>query len=181
MTSLVQSTPVKAAPTTSQSFKSTMPNDTEPTLTTTSSSKTPIKLPTTSSSSGTKPTSHSTTSFSSRLETSTSVSNRPPTSPKPQVASPIAPPKTTTSVSFEGSPSLRSTRTSTITDHPESTFSKVVAVTLTNNGTVALSTPAMVTVFSTSTLPDGDFVTFTHVVANPTGFDGGNQAFKTTG
>ncbi|KNZ77434.1 hypothetical protein J132_05450, partial [Termitomyces sp. J132] len=59
--------------------------------------------------------------------------------------------------------------TSTITDQPESTFSSPVAISVINpkNGKASLSTPAFITVLSTSTQPDGGFVTFTHVVANP--------------
>lgn len=40
-----------------------------------------------------------------------------------------------------------------------------------NNGRVSVTTPAVVTVLGTSTGPNGEFVTFTHIVANPTGFN----------
>ncbi|KAF8898776.1 hypothetical protein BD779DRAFT_37301 [Infundibulicybe gibba] len=61
--------------------------------------------------------------------------------------------------------------TSTITDRPESTFKSVIAITSVNptDGKTATITPDFLTVLSTSTEPDGSFVTFTHIVANPTG------------
>ena len=58
-------------------------------------------------------------------------------------------------------------RTSMITDQPKSTLSYFVPVTSTNtkNGSV-LFTPAVVTFLSTSRC-NTDFVTYTHIVANP--------------
>lgn len=77
---------------------------------------------------------------------------------------------------------ITTTRTSTITDHPESTFSSPVPVSVTdpNNGKVSLTTPVAVTVLSTSTEPNGEYVTYTHVIANPTGWPEG-QSSKRTG
>ncbi|TFK41190.1 hypothetical protein BDQ12DRAFT_733503 [Crucibulum laeve] len=88
---------------------------------------------------------------------------------------------TTTSVQLIRA-STTSTSTSTITTSAESTFTSAVPITITNasNGRIVLSTPPLVTILSTSTEPDGSFLTFTHVVANPTGFNSG-AAVNTSG
>ncbi|KAJ7103559.1 hypothetical protein B0H15DRAFT_942979 [Mycena belliarum] len=71
--------------------------------------------------------------------------------------------------------------TSTITDAPESTLAKPSFVSVVVNGKTSFTAPPLVTVLSTSTEPNGSFVTFTHVVANPTGFSqaisGGHVSF----
>lgn len=65
--------------------------------------------------------------------------------------------------------------TSTIVDHPESTFSTPVSITVVENGKSSLSVPPLVTVFSTTSESNGSVLTFTHIIANPTGFIGGMQ------
>ena len=57
------------------------------------------------------------------------------------------------------------------TDHPLSTFSTPVTVTLTHssNGEKATTVPPLITSISTSIGSDGSTIGFTHVVANPTG------------
>ncbi|KAJ6621716.1 hypothetical protein B0H10DRAFT_2187958 [Mycena sp. CBHHK59/15] len=67
--------------------------------------------------------------------------------------------------------SFTGTTTSTITDAPESTLSKPSFIPTVINGKTSFSAPPLVTVLSTSRESNGSFVTFTHVVANPTGFD----------
>jgi hypothetical protein len=71
--------------------------------------------------------------------------------------------------------------TSTITDQPSSTFASLVGVQVTNaDGSTTLSFPPLVTVLSTSQEANGSYVTWTHVVANPTGFlsvDGASNSF----
>ncbi|KAG6814058.1 hypothetical protein H0H92_003105 [Tricholoma furcatifolium] len=61
------------------------------------------------------------------------------------------------------------TTTSTITEYPESTFSTPVSISVVDpeNGKITLTTPAVVTVLSTSTQPDGGYATYTHIIANP--------------
>ncbi|KAH0590774.1 hypothetical protein H2248_000899 [Termitomyces sp. 'cryptogamus'] len=95
------------------------------------------------------------------------ISRQASNSPKSTIS--VMFPKTTTQISVEIPKATIPTSTSTITDQPESTFSSPVAISVINpkNGKASLSTPAFITVLSTSTQPDGGFVTFTHVVANP--------------
>jgi hypothetical protein len=66
---------------------------------------------------------------------------------------------------------------------PESTSPYFVPVTLTSakNGSVVLSTPAAVTILSTFSGPLGDFVTYTHIIANPPSSISGNQTFESSG
>lgn len=71
--------------------------------------------------------------------------------------------------------SVSATITSTITDRPERTLSSAVVLTTVNSvGKTSLTIPPIVTILSTSTEANGSFVTFTHVVANPTGFQSAN-------
>ncbi|KAJ7630909.1 hypothetical protein FB45DRAFT_551315 [Roridomyces roridus] len=71
------------------------------------------------------------------------------------------------------------TTTSTITEAPESTLSQASFIPVTDaSGRTSLSLPALVTILSTSSEANGSFVTFTHVVANPTGF---SQAISSGG
>ncbi|KAG6857534.1 hypothetical protein H0H87_000133 [Tephrocybe sp. NHM501043] len=109
-------------------------------------------------------TSTSKSTHTSPPETSTEISVENMTTTSKQL------PRTTTKVSVEAPKPTLPTSTSTITDQPESTFSSPVPISVidSNNGHVSLSTPAVVTVLSTSTQPDGGFVTYTHVIANPT-------------
>ncbi|KAG6873457.1 hypothetical protein C0993_001452 [Termitomyces sp. T159_Od127] len=95
-------------------------------------------------------------------ESSEQASNNP----KPPTA--VAVTRTTTEIVKPPKTSLP-TSTSIITDQPESTFSSPVVISVFNHedGKTSLNTPAFVTVFSTSTGPDGGFVTFTHDFANP--------------
>ncbi|KAJ7071058.1 hypothetical protein C8F01DRAFT_412275 [Mycena amicta] len=75
------------------------------------------------------------------------------------------------------SPTVSFTATSTITDTPESTLAKPSFVSViesnANGQTTAFTAPPFLTFLSTSTETNGSLVTFTHIVANPTGF---NQA-----
>ncbi|KAL4261516.1 hypothetical protein AB1N83_005385 [Pleurotus pulmonarius] len=101
-------------------------------------------------------------------------SNTPPTSTSTiDVAGAIGQASSTTSA-------VRHMITRTITDVPESTFSRPVSVTVTDsiNGETSVAAPPFVTILSTSTEPDGSSITFTHVIANPTGFDSNNSALS---
>jgi hypothetical protein len=62
-------------------------------------------------------------------------------------------------------------------------LSHFVPVTLTNtkNGSAVLSTPAVVTILSTSSGSSGDIVTYSHVFANPPSSISGNKAFASSG
>ncbi|KAI0361550.1 hypothetical protein OH77DRAFT_441718 [Trametes cingulata] len=65
------------------------------------------------------------------------------------------------------------TATSTITDQPETTLSTPVFVTVTNSDhRTSLSVPPIFTSIVVSELPDGGLVSYTHVIANPTGIYG---------
>ncbi|KAI0375058.1 hypothetical protein BV20DRAFT_1048247 [Pilatotrama ljubarskyi] len=65
------------------------------------------------------------------------------------------------------------TATSTITDQPETTLSTPVFMTVTNSDHhTSLSVPPIFTSTVVSELPDGGLVTYTHVIANPTGIYG---------
>ncbi|RDB29159.1 hypothetical protein Hypma_015555 [Hypsizygus marmoreus] len=140
--------------------------------------KSVINAPAASSSSSsefTPPTNTHTSAASNTTKATPSLTvtqTRPPLQPSHD-ATP-SPPKTT---SIQEIKATKSTRTSTITDHPVSTFSSPVAVPVTDNsnGRVTLTTPAAITVLSTSTEPEGEFVTYTHVIANPSGFSSGIQ------
>ncbi|GLB36123.1 putative rab subfamily of small GTPases [Lyophyllum shimeji] len=150
------------------------------------STRSPIKGVTTSPTGpapGPPTTSTTTTNPTTTTKTSSTSHTEPPTtSPTPSSSTstgpiiPVTQPRTTTETSIQGLTPTR-TRTSTITDRPVSTFSSPVAVSVVdpNNGRVSLTTPAVVTVFSTSSGANGELVTFTHVVANPTGFSAENQ------
>lgn len=81
-------------------------------------------------------------------------------------------------------PGKSSSTTSTITDRPETTLSSAIPITVVDplDGKTSLSFPAVLILYSTTSEPDGSFVTFTHVVANPTGLlDGGQTATATSG
>ncbi|KAG6851082.1 hypothetical protein H0H93_002974 [Arthromyces matolae] len=101
-------------------------------------------------------------------QTLSSIISQQRTTANPAIKS-VGGPSTTTSVSVK-TQSITPTSTSTITDHAESTFSSAVVLSTVNpgNGKMTYTTPAVVTVFTTSTKPDGNFVTYTHVIANPT-------------
>ncbi|KAH9858138.1 hypothetical protein C2E23DRAFT_880793 [Lenzites betulinus] len=65
------------------------------------------------------------------------------------------------------------TTTSTVTDQPETTLSSPVFVTVTDqNHHTSLSVPPVFTSVIISELPDGQFTSVTHVIANPTGIYG---------
>ncbi|KAF8971345.1 hypothetical protein BDZ97DRAFT_1786025 [Flammula alnicola] len=145
---------------------------------------------------------HSSSGSSSRPPASVSTkdalpspsSSHPATSPHP----PATPPKpttvqnsathtssshttsTTTSVTVvhaTGGPS----KTSTVTTQADSTFSTPVALTTTgSNGAKVITTPPLVTMWSTSTESDGVLATVTHVVANP-GSNSGQQLTSSSG
>ncbi|KAL0951236.1 hypothetical protein HGRIS_007954 [Hohenbuehelia grisea] len=117
-------------------------------------------------------------SRSSQAAASNPATIRPPVNPFSAISS--NPPTVSNPPANGNSPAseqARVTSTSTIVDVPVSTFSKPVSVTLTNSaGQTSVSAPPFVTVLSTSTQADGSFVTYTHVIANPTGFASANQA-----
>ncbi|KAJ7597009.1 hypothetical protein C8J56DRAFT_918915 [Mycena floridula] len=78
----------------------------------------------------------------------------------------------TTVVVIHGSQTPTPTLTETLTDQPESTFTSPVGITLVDHGKTEVSIPPLITVLSTATDGDGSFVTFTHIIANPTGLSG---------
>ncbi|KAJ6604622.1 hypothetical protein DFH09DRAFT_1123313 [Mycena vulgaris] len=98
-----------------------------------------------------------------------------PTSPSSSHAAPPAGTQAPLATSFTG------TTTSTITDAPESTLSSPSFVSVVVNGKTSFTAPPLITILSTSSEANGSFVTFTHVVANPTGFSqaisGGHSSF----
>ncbi|CAL1695707.1 unnamed protein product [Somion occarium] len=79
--------------------------------------------------------------------------------------------------SFRGQANAQTaTTTSTITDVPETTLTSPVFVTTTDsNGHISLSEPPVFASIAVSTLPDGQLVSVTHVIANPTGVWGIND------
>ncbi|KAF8168131.1 hypothetical protein B0H34DRAFT_47702 [Crassisporium funariophilum] len=73
-------------------------------------------------------------------------------------------------------------RTSTITTQADTTLSIPVVLTSTNpDGARVLTTPALVTILSTSTEPNGSLATITHVVANPSKPNSGEQFTTSSG
>lgn len=138
-------------------------------------SGTPVRANTQSngSTSGASSSSHSTTAGSTSQITQT---------PSPVSSPPQAnPPSSSSSVSYSSSattlPAAKSVSTSTITDHPFSTFSTPVSITLTNSdGETATSAPPFITSIASSTNSDGSSVVYTHVIANPTGSFSSNAA-----
>ncbi|OJT04707.1 hypothetical protein TRAPUB_4501 [Trametes pubescens] len=63
--------------------------------------------------------------------------------------------------------------TSTVTDQPETTLSTPFFMTVTDkNNHTTLSVPPVFTSVTVSQLPDGQFTSITHVIANPTGIYG---------
>ncbi|KAH7925187.1 hypothetical protein BV22DRAFT_454503 [Leucogyrophana mollusca] len=77
--------------------------------------------------------------------------------------------------------------TSTITEQAQSTFSQAVSVTITNaSGQLSVTVPPLVTSIGTTTGSDGALVTYTHVIANPPGWNSspsssGNSFFNNHG
>jgi hypothetical protein len=59
------------------------------------------------------------------------------------------------------------TTVSTITESPESTFATPASITETINGIVTVTTPPLITSTGLTTLPGGEVVTTTRVIANP--------------
>ncbi|KAJ6575084.1 hypothetical protein B0H19DRAFT_1254702 [Mycena capillaripes] len=127
-----------------------------------------------------KPSSSSRTS--SVVETSaspgsTKASPINPTNPTGHASSPVPP-----TIAHAPPVSFTGTTTSTITDAPESTLAKPSFIpSVDSNGKTSFTAPPLVTILSTSQESNGSFVTFTHVVANPTGFGqaiaGGRASF----
>ncbi|KAJ7169852.1 hypothetical protein C8R46DRAFT_215738 [Mycena filopes] len=106
-------------------------------------------------------------------------SQAPSAKPAGPTSSPAPPP---TSPIHGGQVSFTGTTTSTITDPPESTLSKPSFIPIVqSDGKTSFTAPPLVTILSTSREPDGSFTTFTHIVANPTGFSqaisGGHASF----
>ena len=74
------------------------------------------------------------------------------------------------------------TSTSTVTETPETTLSSPVFVTVTESDhRTTLSVPPVFTSVAVTTEPDGQLVSVTHVIANPTGIWGVNVATTKTG
>ncbi|KAF9270099.1 hypothetical protein L218DRAFT_12931 [Marasmius fiardii PR-910] len=89
-------------------------------------------------------------------------------------------PSTTTSVVFAKGTDPSTTVVNTITESPQSTLKSAVGVVVTQpDGHTTLSYPPLVTVLSTSLLPNGSYITFTHAVANPTGANEANGSSDT--
>ncbi|KAJ7092696.1 hypothetical protein C8R44DRAFT_891132 [Mycena epipterygia] len=89
----------------------------------------------------------------------------PPASPSGHGTSPSSVVENNPQISITG------TTTSTITDAPESTLAKPSFISVVDSkGKTSFIAPPLVTILSTSRESNGSFVTFTHVVANPTGF-----------
>ncbi|KAJ7492647.1 hypothetical protein FB451DRAFT_541812 [Mycena latifolia] len=93
-----------------------------------------------------------------------------PTASPPASPSGHAPSTGNTAVANGPQVSITGTTTSTITDAPESTLAKPSFVSVVVNGKTSFTAPPLITILSTSSEANGSFVTFTHVVANPTGF-----------
>lgn len=76
--------------------------------------------------------------------------------------------------SFRGQANAQTaTATSTITDKPETTLSSPVFVTTTDSkGHTTISEPPLFASVGLTTLPDGQLVSTTHIIANPTGIWG---------
>ncbi|KAJ3909487.1 hypothetical protein F5879DRAFT_60412 [Lentinula edodes] len=69
-----------------------------------------------------------------------------------------------------------STVTSTITGHPDSTLSTPSGITVSSNGRLSTTFPALITVVSTSTNANGAETVWTSIVANPTNEVSGDVA-----
>ncbi|KAF8213078.1 hypothetical protein K438DRAFT_1073667 [Mycena galopus ATCC 62051] len=126
-------------------------------------------------SSPTKTSSSSPTNDAIKSSSTTQTSASPTSHATSPVAVPSPPAPGPSSIRFTG------TTTSTITDPPESTLAKPTFVSVVESGKTSFIAPPLVTILSTSMEPNGSFVTFTHVVANPTGFSeaiaGGRASF----
>ncbi|KAJ7786278.1 hypothetical protein B0H16DRAFT_25759 [Mycena metata] len=129
-------------------------------------------------------TSSSSSKSSAAVKTSGRSTDASPASPighsssADPASSPASPPPTSPihqQVSFTG------TITSTITDPPSTLAKPSFISVLESNGKITFTAPPLVTILSSSREPNGSFVTFTHVVANPTGFSqaisGGHASF----
>ncbi|KAF7320289.1 Dienelactone hydrolase [Mycena kentingensis (nom. inval.)] len=141
----------------------TQPNAAAPSTTVMSASDKSTRQPAASSVSFVSPSSRSSTAVIAPVKSSASVKSTvklaEPTNPPAEATKPISTTHSST-VSF--------TATSTITDPPESTLNQPVFVSvIASDGKPSSTAPPLVTFLSTSTQPDGNLVTFTHVVANP--------------
>ncbi|KAJ3841371.1 hypothetical protein F5878DRAFT_17950 [Lentinula raphanica] len=65
-------------------------------------------------------------------------------------------------------PSSTSTSTFIVTGHPESTLSSPIGITISSDGRLSTTFPALITFVSTSTNANGAETTWTSIVANPT-------------
>uniref|UniRef100_A0A0W0F5N3 Ras-domain-containing protein n=1 Tax=Moniliophthora roreri TaxID=221103 RepID=A0A0W0F5N3_MONRR len=132
-----------------------------------------VSLPT--SGAPTSPPPSTTPTATGRQENGTGTTAVPPTTQQGNESQGRAM-STSTSIVFVKGTSPSTTMTNTITVEPESTFSTPVGIVVTQpDGSTTLSFPALVTVLSTSQEPDGSFTTFTHTIANPTGFSDSNS------
>ncbi|KAI0756935.1 hypothetical protein C8Q80DRAFT_66746 [Daedaleopsis nitida] len=141
----------------------------------------PITSSGTGSSSPSTPASHS-TSVSTVISTSPTSVSHPVTTPQISPTSQTRPAETEASSNSASTTSpvqgqavangndVAPTRTSTITDQPETTLSSPVFVTVTDaKSHTSLSEPPIFTSVGVSTKSDGQLVSVTHVIANPTG------------
>jgi len=139
---------------------------------TTSSSETSSSVPPNNVA---KSSSHTSAPTSPAVRATSSVPTTPPSTPKSSASVPTTPVIHNPAVSFTG------TITSTITDTPESTLAKPSFISVVENGKTSFTAPPLVTILSSSKEANGSFVTCTHVVANPTGFNqaiaGGHTSF----
>ncbi|KAK7058990.1 hypothetical protein VNI00_001614 [Paramarasmius palmivorus] len=145
-----------------------------------SSSASPITTSSTQGTAGTGATAPVTSPPSTpteRTDRTDTGSNTSPPAEQQGNASNGRPTSTSTSIVFVKGTQPSTTMVSTITVEPESTFPTPVGVVVTQpDGQTTLTTPALVTVLSTSQEPDGSFITYTHTIANPTGFDSNSGA-----
>ncbi|KAJ7244770.1 hypothetical protein B0H12DRAFT_801953 [Mycena haematopus] len=128
------------------------------------------------------------TSSAAKISSSAPTNNVAKSSPTNPTGSPASPtghatsPVPSTTVAHSPLVPFTGTTTSTITDTPESTLAKPSFISVVDsNGKTSFTAPPLVTILSTSREGNGSLVTFTHVVANPTGFSqaiaGGRGSF----
>ncbi|KAI0788454.1 hypothetical protein C8Q75DRAFT_232970 [Abortiporus biennis] len=135
-----------------------------------------VPTPSTTSSSHVSASSHSQSAAprsSSPPPSSPSVG--PSSAPKPSITSPAGGvlKGSTTPVANAQTP----TTTSTVTDHPDTTLTSPVFFSTTNAlGRVSLSEPPIFTSIGVTTLSNGELISVTHIVANPTGVWGVNDS-----
>ncbi|KAJ7783753.1 hypothetical protein DFH07DRAFT_202316 [Mycena maculata] len=130
-----------------------------------------VAAPATKSSSTAVTAENSSSNTVAKSSAASAATKAAPTSVAPTSAAPHAVSQASSPADANGpQTSFTGTTTSTITETPESTLSKPSFISVIENGKTSFTAPALVTILSTSSEANGSFVTFTHVVANPTGF-----------